>query len=279
MKTLINGIVFMLRNIWAVTIVTYIESLRNRLLFAIMSLSILLSLLNVYVSKLFSWDLGKISVEFGLSVTSLTGLLLLFYQGMKVFVDDLEQHTIYLTMSRPVSYWQFVFGKFGGLALLLLLVVGAFCVTSAFSQIYFLKYYPQYVPPNFSWSTYFLAYQFKWLALLIVLAITIFWFSFAKQPLLAIILSFMSYLVGNGLYLVREYIETSGPDTSILQLNILKTITWIFPNLDFFNLNFIAAYGLQYDTVKLAMVFCYAISMILIFLSLAIFCFKRKELA
>ena len=268
----------MLNNIWAITLVTFKESFRNKLFYSILALAILLAFLNIYVGNLFSWDLGKVSVEFGLSVTSITGLLLLFYQGMKVFVDDLEKHTIFLTMSKPVAYWQYVLGKFGGLALILLVIVLFYSISSTFSLIYFLQFYPAYIPINFSWPTFYLAYIFNWLALMVVLALSLFWFAFARQPLVAIILTVMCYLVGNNLHLIRQYIINSGPDTPSIQLNTLKAITWIFPNLNFFNLKFEAAYGLEYSVIQLIYTVLYAISMMGILLFLATFFFRRKEM-
>lgn len=267
-----------MNNIIAISIITFKESLRTRLLFSIFFMAVIFSLLNIYAGNLFSWDLGKVSVEFGLSATSVTGILLLLYQGMKIFVDDLDNHTIYLTLSRPVSYSQFVFGKFLGLCLLLFLVSIIFALSSAVSLAYFFKFYPIYIPPNFLWTTYIIAYFFNWLALLIVLSITLFWFAFARQPVVAIFLTFLSYIIGNTVYLIRHYIEISGPEDSAIKLFLFKCITWVFPNLSFFDLKTVAAYGLNYDPIRMVYIALYGISLIVILLFGAIFFFKRKEL-
>jgi len=241
-------------------------------------MAIFFSILNIYAGNLFSWDLGKVSVEFGLSATSLTGILLLLYQGMKIFVDDLDNHTVYLTLSRPVSYFQFIYGKFIGLCLLLLLVSSIFALASAVSLAFFFKYYPAYVPQNFQWTTYVIAYFFNWLALLIVLSMALFWFAFARQPVVAIFLTFLTYLIGNTVYLIRHYIEISGPGDNQVTLLIFKVITWIFPNLNFFDFKTVAAYGLDYDPYRMILIMIYGLSIIIVLLTGAIYFFKRKEL-
>ncbi len=103
-----------LRNIWFLALATCTEGIRHKALWAIVCLAILLTMANVGVATLFSWDLGKVSVEFGLSAVAFTGLLLVFFLGMKILADDLERSRIFMLLSRPVSIWQYLTGKFFG---------------------------------------------------------------------------------------------------------------------------------------------------------------------
>ena len=90
-----------LSNIMAIALATCVEGIRHKVLWAIVFLAALLSLANIWVTELFSWDLGKVSVEFGLSTASFTGLLLVFFLGNKMLTDDLERGRIFMTLSRP----------------------------------------------------------------------------------------------------------------------------------------------------------------------------------
>lgn len=70
-----------MRNIWFLALATCTEGVRHRALWAIVCLSVLLTMANVGVTTLFSWDLGKVSVEFGLSAVAFTGLLVVFFSA------------------------------------------------------------------------------------------------------------------------------------------------------------------------------------------------------
>ena len=117
-----------LSKITVIALATCVEGIRHKVLWAIVLLAVLLSLINIWVTELFSWDLGKVSVEFGLSTVSFTGLLLVFFLGNKMLADDLERSRIFMTLSRPVQIWQYLCGKFVGLSLVLFaatLILGA----------------------------------------------------------------------------------------------------------------------------------------------------------
>ena len=70
---------------------TFIEGVRNKVLWVIVAISILLTLVNISVSSLFSFDLGKVSIEFTLSAIALCGLLIVFFLALKIFTDDFER--------------------------------------------------------------------------------------------------------------------------------------------------------------------------------------------
>lgn len=62
-----------LPNLRHLALATFVEGIRHRALWAIVCLAVLLTMANIFVAQLFTWDLGKVSVEFGLSSVALTG--------------------------------------------------------------------------------------------------------------------------------------------------------------------------------------------------------------
>ena len=52
------------RNLWYLALATFVEGIRHRALWAILCLAVLLTMANIFVAQLFTWDLGKVSVEF-----------------------------------------------------------------------------------------------------------------------------------------------------------------------------------------------------------------------
>jgi ABC-type transport system involved in multi-copper enzyme maturation permease subunit len=268
------------RNIWFLALATCTEGIRHKALWAIVCMAILLTMANLGVTTLYSWDLGKVSVEFGLSAVAFTGLLLVFFLGMKILADDLERSRIFMLLSRPVSIWQYLTGKFLGLAMILGLATIILGVASGLSMRYVLWRYAEFVPPDFSWLTCIMALACQWLSLVVVLALSVLCFSFAKQPFVALLLAVSSYLVGQNMELLRRVV-VENPQAGALagQEQLVVALSWIFPNLSLFDKKYEAAYGMAFSGQEFVLLCLYGISYSALLLYLATLLFRRKELA
>lgn len=267
------------RNIWFLSLATCREVIRLKTLWAIVGIAILLTMGNLLFSILFTWDLGKVSIEFGLSAVSFTGLLIVFFLGMKIMADDLERSRIYMVLSRPISIWQYLAGKFLGLALVLLFTTIILGISAGLSMQYMLQNYSAFIPPDFSWLTYTMALICQYVSLLVVLAISFFWFSFASQSFVALLLSTISYLVCQNMELLRKVV-TKNAHAGFLegQNKAVELISWIFPNLSLFDKKYVAAYGFPFSGLEFLLLMFYGFSCSFLLLWFATLLFKRKEL-
>lgn len=269
-----------IRNIWFLALSTFTEGIRHRALWAIVCLAVALCMANIGVTTLYSWDLGKVSVEFGLSAVACTGLLLVFFLGMKILADDLERNRIHMLMARPVSIGQYIVGKFLGLALVLLVATIILGLAASLSMYYVLLHAAAYVPPNFSWITYLMALACQWLSLLVVLAVSFLCFSFASQPFVALLLAVFSYLVGQNMELLRRVVlENAYAGALSGQENLVVVLSWLFPNLSLFDKKYVAAYGLAFSGKDFMLLCLYGLSYSALLLFLSTLLFRRKELA
>ena len=269
-----------LRNIWFLALSTCTEGVRYRALWAIVCLAVLLTMVNLGVTTLFSWDLGKVSVEFGLSAVAFSGLLVVFFLGMKILADDLERSRIFMLLSRPVSIWQYLTGKFLGLSMILSLATLILGISAALSMYSVLWQYPAYVPPNFSWLTYVMALVCQWMSLVVVLAVSVFCFSFASQPFVALLLAVSSYLVGQNMEMLRRVVmENAYAGALAGHEKFVVALAWIFPNLSLFDKKYVAAYGLAFSGQEFGLLCLYGLSYSALLIYLATLLFKRKELA
>ncbi len=269
-----------LTNIRVLALSTFIEGMRHKALWAIVCFSIILSMVNISISTLFIYDLGKVSIEVGLSAVALTGLLLVFFLGMKILGDDLERNRIYIIMARPVAGWHYITGKFCGLGLILLLSTTIIGLSSTLSMKYVLWHYAEFVPPDFSWLTYVMALTCQWLSLLVVLAVSFLCFNFASQPFVALLLALASYLVGQNMELLRRVV-IENPQAGFVggQEQLVVLLSWIFPNLSYFDKKSVAAYGLAFSGQEFVLLFLYAFSYCALMLFFSTFFFNRKELS
>lgn len=268
-----------LANITVIALATCVEGIRHRVLWAIVFLAALLSLANIWVTELFTWDLGKVSVEFGLSTVSFTGLLLVFFLGNKMLADDLERGRIFMTLSRPVQIWQYLCGKFAGLALVISVATLILGAAATFSLRYVLWRYAQFVPPDFTWSNYYLALLCQWMGLVMVAALMVLCFSFASSGFVALLLSVCTYLLGQSMDLLRRVV-LENPYAGILsnEERTVVALSWIFPNLSLFDKKYEAAYGVAIaasDVLWLAL-YCFSYSLLLVYIGA--WFFRRREL-
>ena len=269
-----------LPNLHHLALATFTEGIRHRALWAIVCLAVLLIMANIFVAQLFTWDLGKVSVEFGLSAVALTGLLLVFFLGLKILADDLERHRISLIMSRPVAGWQYIVGKFLGLGMILLAAALILGLGAVLSMHYVLWQFPAYVPPQFSWTTYTMALASQWLGLVMMLAVSVFCFSFASQPFVALLLTVAVYFIGQNMELLRQVVvENTHAGILTGKEQVVVALSWIFPNLSLFDRKAAAAYGLAFGAQEFGLLLLYCLSYSALLLFLATRFFNRKELA
>ena len=99
------------------------EALRNKVLYSILAFAALV----VGVAALFgSASIGnqmKFVKDFSLAAISLFGVVIAVTLGVSMLSKELGRRTILNILSKPVARWQFIVGKFAGLAATLAIVV------------------------------------------------------------------------------------------------------------------------------------------------------------
>ena len=119
-----------MNRISAVASNTFREAVRDRVLYNLIFFALLL----VGAALLF----GQISigiqrivlVNLGLSAISVFGVVIAIFIGTGLVSKEMEKKTLYTILSRPVRRWEFIVGKFGGLAWTL--VVNTFLMAVGF---------------------------------------------------------------------------------------------------------------------------------------------------
>ena len=268
-----------MKNIRLLAQITCKEGMRNRALSGILFFAVLLCGVNLIFTNMFAHDLGKVAVDVGLSVVSIAGLAIIFFMGINLMAKDLDKRTIYMVLSRPISRWQYVVGKFFGLGLLVLISVIILGLCAAGSVKLVMLNAPNYIPPDFSWATFLIALIYILLSLLIVTSIALLFTSVTSSSFLAMIMTAGSYFIGQNVEIVRKmYCRTESGSGNEMFRQIVEIISWIFPNLTIFDLKTTAAYGLPLISSELVWPVVYGISYIGLILIVAILIFQRREL-
>src|SRR5712675_470935 len=95
---------------------TFREAVRDRVLYNLIAFALLLSGAAVLVGQI-SIDIEKLVViNLGLTAVSLFGIVIAIFIGIGLVSKEIEKRTLYTVLSRPVQRWEFILGKFFGLA-------------------------------------------------------------------------------------------------------------------------------------------------------------------
>lgn len=269
-----------MHNIALLTAVTFKDSIRNKGLYGIFALVAAMFAANIIITGMFSWELGKVAVDVGLSVVSISGLIIIFFFSINMISNDLERKSIYLVLSKPISKVQYIIGKYLGLGLILLVsgvVLGA-CAAVSFKLSTMGA--ETFIPANFSWGLFILGLVYATLALLLVLALAFLCISVTSHPFTAMLLCMMAYFIGQNVENVANMVTRNKVFADNLTLiKLTQTISWIFPNLAAFDLKTTAAYGLPVDAAYLGLTALYGISYITVCLVATMIIFQKRELA
>ncbi len=269
-----------MRCILSLAMITFKEGIRNRSLFGIALLALLLFGLNITVAGFFMRDIGKVTVDMNLSALSFAGLLLVFFVGVNLMAKDIDRKTIHLVLSKPISRAQYIWGKYLGIqffvsASLLLLFVCS-CLT-----VWFLLYlYPNYFI-GFSWPIFFVACFFVLVKFSVLTAIVVFFSAITSSSLITLIFSLSAYVAGVSIEEVVFYMKSEFAAQEKIISESLTTfidiVSYLLPNFAVFDFTLEAAHGLAITSQRLFLSFGYGAIYIFILLLLASFIFSRRE--
>jgi len=105
---------------------TFREAVRDRVLYNLVVFALLMTGAAIFVGQI-SIDIERlVVVNLGLTAVSLFGIVIAIFIGIGLVSKEIERRTLYTVLSRPVRRWEFIVGKFFGLAGTL--VVNSLCM-------------------------------------------------------------------------------------------------------------------------------------------------------
>lgn len=265
-----------MKKIWIIALNTFLEARRDRVLYSLILFSVIMILSSLVFSTISAEQYNKIVKDFGLTAISLFGVLMSIFLGTALVYKEIEKKTVYNIFSKPIERYQFVIGKYLGLALTLLVITLCMSVIVFLIVLYvelpnssFIKYY--YGGHYF--GEFFAAVYFQYLEFLIIIGIAIV-FSCFTSPVLAILLSFLLFAVGRFSADIRLFAEeVRNPIVNYFSEIIYRVI----PNLEKFNIRSEAVYGGDISLSLILNTTVYALIYTAVLILLAILIFQKKE--
>jgi len=173
----------------------------------------------------------KIIKDIGLATISFfTALIAIFFGGESIS-KEIEDKTIYTILSKPVDRISFILGNFLGViwvALSSLLITGF--------TLFVLLYFKGEIMRIAMLEAFF----FIFLEIAVITSIAIMFSSFCSSSFNSTIFAFLIYLIGH----FNPQLKFLGEKTKGMENILIKSISWILPNLEYFNVREKAIQGI-----------------------------------
>jgi Cu-processing system permease protein len=215
--------------------VTFREIIRDKILYNILMVSVLLLGLGFLASKMTFLRPDRIVLDFGVSAVSLSSVAIAVFIGAAMVNRELERRTIFLALSRPISRFEFIAGKFFGLSLVLVLNWVLLC--STFLLILSLSSLGDI--NNFH-ATLFEALLLLLCQSVMMAGVAVLLSTFSTTSLSAV-MAIGVFLIGNNISQI--HVITSRMQKGLVSFS-LDTLSFVVPNLEYFNLGSKVTYGI-----------------------------------
>ena len=169
---------------------TFREAVRDRVLYNLIAFALLLSGAAILVGQI-SIDVERLVViNLGLTAVSLFGVVIAIFIGIGLVSKEIEKRTLYTMLSRPVRRWEFIVGKFFGLAGTLI-VNTVFMAVGVFAALLYVSHHFQQPDSWILVALYFIILQF-----VIITALALLFSSFSSS-LLSAVFAFSLFVIGS----------------------------------------------------------------------------------
>lgn len=207
-----------MRKIFAIAKNTFIEGIRANTLYIIIAYGLMIFLSLAFLSPLALGEQDRILKDLGLAGIEVMGMIVAIVVGTTLVYKEVEKRTIYVLVSKPLTRAQFLAGKYLGMEMLSVVIVGLMMVIF-YTGLILMKQdrLGVFIVPIF----------LIFLKISIINAVALF-FSSLASPILGAVFTFCLYLAGT---LSRDILELA-QRLKILSVSlVVKALYYLLPNL------------------------------------------------
>lgn len=243
---------------------TFREAVRDKVLYVLL----LFAAAAIFGSKALGWiSIGqdiKIVKDLSLAAVSVFGVLIAIFVGTNLVYKEIDKRTIYSILCRPMHRWEFILGKYAGLAALLALVTA---VMAAVAAVYVV------VLGGRLDVTFFQAVLLIYWQLLLITALAVL-LSAVTSPILGAIIVFSTYVVGHA---TSIFTELPPQFDGTFSKRVLEAVYYIIPNLSNFDIRAEAANGVPVAPGYVLWAIAYGAVYTAVLLTIASLAFQDKD--
>jgi ABC-type transport system involved in multi-copper enzyme maturation permease subunit len=185
--------------LYAIALNTFREAIRHKVPHGILAVVVALNLFAIVLGEMSLHEEARVARDVGLGALSLFGAFTAIYLGVSLLYGEIKRKTTYNIISKPIERWEFVLGKYTGMAATLTVLVAAFAIAMAGLLLL------QQVGLSGNIAK---ALLLAWMEVLIVAAVAVFFSSFST-PFLSAIFTTAVFIAGRITPEMRAAVEQS----------------------------------------------------------------------
>ena len=256
----------MIRQIGALAWNTFREAVRDRVLYSIFFFGLGVVLLSLALEDIAIGDQAKVVRSVAQGAIDLFASIIAIFLGISLVWKELERRTIYTILSKPISRWTFILGKYFGL--ILTLAVQLILMVVVYVLMMVLEPLQGFPEPVVFVSM-----------LLVFVEVISDGFCDLVQLLLCthdgVVFAISIFVIG---HLADDiWLYGSQADSESIQ-QMARALYWVLPNSEIFNLREAAVHGQPVPWQRVGMAAVYGLSYTALVLAAAIGIFQRKDI-
>lgn len=252
----------------AIGLNTFREALRNKILYSVVFFALLLIGVSAFFGAVSIGQQEQVIKDFGLFSLSFFGAIITILSGVSLLNKEIRQKTVYNILSKPIRRWEFILGKYFGLAftvcvLVVLMGVGLVVFAACFER-------------RVDWLL-FQGIFFVCLEVMVMAAVTMFFSSIAVTITLTGVFTLGTYIAGRSIGYLVQFMH-QGEGLSPVLVHIVNVFDWILPDLSVFNVADGIVYGVPVGGFHALYALVYCVSYSSVALVLAMIIFSQREM-
>jgi len=257
--------------------ISLVWALRDRLLHAVLGASALLLLLAPVFSSLSMRQVQESALTLTLSASSFVLVILALQLGSGAVYRDVERRYAASVLTLPTSRGAFILGRFGGIAIFLILCATVFALLTALVVPLVASLNPS--DRGVAWSTVALAFGLDASRAILLAACALLLSTISTSLHLPFFSAIGLYLAGTASQQVYEYLSGPMGERQIVAVRwSAEVLYYLLPNFSAFDLHLQAIYGLPVTLNDALTTFAYFLVYTALLLVASVMIFERREL-
>lgn len=253
---------------------TLIEQIRNRLYLIILFFGGIMLMASLLLGALAPGYSTRVVFDVGLLCLELFGLVTAVFGAVSLVLQEIEQKTIYLILTRPIERSFYILGRYLGLLVAVALTMAAMALLHLLALILDPVSFKAFIKEMSFWTVYPTLVLMSMAKVWVTSAIAVFFSLFATSAVSALVFTGFFWVAGHFSSELAFVIDKtiSGPARVVTRL-----ASSVFPNFQYFNFRDTFAIPQFPGFEFMGWAFLYGVAYAAFFLILASFLFSRKE--
>lgn len=247
----------------SIAVNTFRENLRDKLLYNLLVFALLMIGSSMLLMRLTLGEFHRLILDIGLGSINFFGVLIAIFVGIGLVSKEIEKKTIYTIVSKPVTRYQFLLGKY--LGLLVTLFVNMAVMVIGLLAVLFLQDVPVHL-------VLFKALGAIFLEFMVVTAVALLFSTFTTATLSAIF-TLAVYVIGH----LTPDLKMFGQKMDTVGRHVLDGLYYFLPNLERFNLKGHVTHNMAVSVQDLGLIAAYGLAYTTLLLLLASVVFQRRD--